>query len=127
MEEQQMGSAYPKALRQRVVDAYMKGGVSKTDVAKRFEVGYATARRWIDAFERTGRLEPKPDSGGRAHQKIFAEHEHALARWLDEDPSLTQLDLAHKLGEEFGLSVCQATVCNALARMGFTIKKNTRR
>lgn len=121
-----MGNAYPKELRERAVRTHIEDGVPVKETARLFKLGYSTLRRWVAEFKRDGRLAPLPDSGGRAAQKIFEVHERAFEKWLENNPDLTQLELAKMLHDEFGVSVCQATVCNALARMDLTIKKNTR-
>jgi len=121
-----MGNAHPLALRQRAVETYLEGNTTKKAVAERFRIGYATFRRWLELYEETGSYEALPDSGGRAHQKIHAEHERALVRWLEDDPSLTQLQLAKMLEDELGVLVCQATISNALARQKMSCKKNAR-
>lgn len=119
-----MSNAYPKELRKRVIDEWLDGA-SIAFAARRFKVGYATARRWIARYEDTGSFLALPDSGGKAHQKIFAEHEQAILAWLQEDPDLTQLQICNLLQEYFDLSVCQATVSNAMARLNQSCKKNS--
>lgn len=120
-----MGNAYPKELRQRVIETYLEGDTTKKAVARRFKVSYPTVRAWLKRYEDTGSYEALPDSGGRYHTKILPLHEDALESWLAESPGATQLELAKRLELEFGLTVCQATISNALARRGMTFKKNT--
>ena len=122
-----MGNAYPKELRERAVRTHVEDGVSVKQTARIFKLGYSTLRRWIAEYKSDGRMAPLPDSGGRASQKNFEHHEQALLRWTQDNPDLTQLELAKMLDDEFGVSVCQATICNALARLDLTNKKNTRR
>ena len=47
-------------LRKRVVEAVVSGGLSRNSAAKRFEVGIASAVRWVKQFEATGEMSPKP-------------------------------------------------------------------
>lgn len=119
-----MSSAYPKELRQRVIQTYHEEDCTIDEVALRFKVGRATVTRWLARFRDTGSYDAMPHNGGLAHQKLHTEHRHALIQWLEHDPSLTQLELAQKLEQHFGLSVCQATVSNALRKEKWTFKKN---
>ncbi len=81
--EEKMSNAYPKELRERVIQEWLDGA-SKA-AAARFKVGYATARRWIDRYQATGSYLPFPDSGGKSTQKIFEEHEQAILSWIRDN------------------------------------------
>ncbi|MEO0815482.1 MAG: helix-turn-helix domain-containing protein, partial [Myxococcota bacterium] len=114
----------PRALRQRVVETYLEGELTKKQVAQRFRVSYSAARLWIKRYEETGSYDAMPDSGGLTHKKVHPEHERVLEAWLAKEPSLTQLQLAKMLQDEFGIEVCQATISNALKRRDMTLKKD---
>lgn len=122
-----MAKAYPEELRVRVVQTYLEGNCSVAEVAQRFKVSKATVSRWLALYRINPSLEPLPNIGGRSHRKIHTQHQLALLSWLEDDPSLTQLELVNKLEQKFDLKVCQATVSNALKHMNWTIKKNTSR
>ena len=119
-----MGNALSVDLRERVVQAYLadeKAGY--ITIGKRFSVSKHSVRRWVKQFEKTGSLEPLPDSGGRSTQKIFAEHEEAILAWLEETPDLFQYEIAEKLKETFGIEVQQPAISKLLDRLDLTRKK----
>ena len=89
-----------------------------------FGIDKNTLHGWVKRKRATGSVSPKPHAGGTAHKKIREEHEQALARWLSEEPGLTQLQMAKRIEEEFGVSVSQATICNTLKRMNWSFKTN---
>ena len=49
-----MASAYSQDLRDRVIDAVVRGGMSRRAAAARFGVSDASAIRWVQRFERIG-------------------------------------------------------------------------
>ena len=49
-----MGRAYSNDLRERVVRAVIKGGLSRHQAAAHFEVGISTAINWVQRFWCTG-------------------------------------------------------------------------
>jgi putative transposase len=64
-----MGLAYSDDLRERVVRAVIKGGVSRHQAAAQFGVGISTAINWVRRFHETGSV--KPDQiGGYRPKKI---------------------------------------------------------
>src|ERR1700689_4330596 len=49
-----MASAYSQDLRDRVIDAVVRGGMSRRGAAARFGVSEASAIKWVQRFERSG-------------------------------------------------------------------------
>ena len=119
-----MPKPLPEALRKRIIDTFLEDEQDIEQIAARFRVGVSTTYRIIADYQKDGRCAPKPHTGGRSHRKMHTEHRQALVQWLEDEPSLTQLELAQKLEQHFGLSVCQATVSNALRDANWTFKKN---
>lgn len=119
-----MSNAYSNELRLRVIQAYHEEACTIDDVASRFNIGRATVSRWLARYRETGSVEAMPHNGGLAHQKVYGEHRQALMRWLEDNPALTQLELAQKLEQHFGLIVCQATISNALRKVTSTSAKD---
>ena len=58
-----MGRAYSLDLRERVVGAVLKGGLSCHQAAAQFGVGISTAILWVQRFRRTGSVEPDQIGG----------------------------------------------------------------
>ena len=53
-----MGRAYSDDLRERVVRAVIKGGLSRHQAAAQFGVGISTAINWVQRFHQTGSVKP---------------------------------------------------------------------
>jgi transposase len=68
---------YSLDLRERVVAAVEKGGVSARRAAVQFGVGASTAIRWVDRVRKTGSVRPSK-IGGYRPRAIVGEHR----RWL---------------------------------------------
>jgi transposase len=49
-----MASAYSQGLRDRVIDAVVRGGMSRRAAAARFGVSESSAIKWVQRFERSG-------------------------------------------------------------------------
>jgi putative transposase len=60
-----MGRAYSIDLRERVVGAVIKGGLSRHQAAAQFGVGASTAILWVQRFRKTGSVEPDKIGGYR--------------------------------------------------------------
>lgn len=113
-------------LRIRLVNWYTAGKGTLREAAELFEVGEATAQRWVALFQRSGDVEPLP-MGGARRQRRLAETDHdAIHRMLLEDPSLTVLEVCDRLAENGGPSVSRTTMTRALARLDLTRKKTLR-
>jgi putative transposase len=76
-----MGRAYSVDLRERVVGAVCKGGLSCRQAAAQFGVGISTAILWVQRFRRSGSVEPD-QIGGYKPKKISGPHRDWLVqRW----------------------------------------------
>jgi transposase len=65
-----MARPYSNDLRERVVAAVMRDGVSRREAAQRFGVGVSTAIRWVQRWGETGSIEPGQVGGaGRRFQR----------------------------------------------------------
>src|SRR6202049_890812 len=74
-----MGRAYSVDLRERVVGAVCKGGLSCHQAAAQFGVGISTAILWVQRFRQTGSVEPD-QTGGYKPKKISGAHRDWLAQ-----------------------------------------------
>src|ERR1700716_2053265 len=74
-----MGRPYSDDLRERVVRAVIKGGLSRHQAAAQFGVGISTAINWVRRFRETGSV--KPDKfGGYRPKKIAGRHRDWLVQ-----------------------------------------------
>jgi putative transposase len=96
-----MGRAYSDDLRERVVRAVIKGGLSRHQAAAQFGVGISTAINWLRRFQETGSV--KPDQiGGYRPKKIAGPHREWLMQRCRKD--FTVRGLVAELAER-GLKV----------------------
>ena len=77
-----MGRAYSIDLRERVVAAVERDGLSRHQAAARFGVGISTAILWVQRFRRTGSVAPDK-IGGYKPRKIAGTHRDWLVQLLD--------------------------------------------
>ena len=98
---------YSLDLRERVVAAVEKGGLSARQAAVQFGVGASTAIRWVDRLRKTGSIRPRK-IGGYRPRAIAGEHRRwLLARIKEKDFTLRGL-VAELTGR--GLKVDYRTV-----------------
>ena len=110
-------------LRRRIVRAYLDGEASQQEVARRFDVNEATVMRLVARHRATGSVEPTPQQHGPP-ARIQPEDAERLEHWLEENPSLTQAELARRFSETTGTPVSQQTVSRGLRRHAITRKKS---
>lgn len=114
-----MPKIYDRALRERVVRA-VAGGMSARSAAGRFEVGVATAIRWVRRWREEGTLEDAPR---RSRSRVLDAH----ADWLDalraEKPELSCQAVVDRLAGERGVRVHETTLWYWLRARGITHKK----
>lgn len=112
-------------LRRRIVEAYLAGEGTLDEMAERFQVGSATVTRLLRLYRQTGALAPKPHGGG-TEPRVRPEDLPLLQTWLQENPSLTQAELAAHYAAHTGRSTSQRSISRTLIRHGITRKKTAR-
>ena len=115
-----MGKPYSVDLRERVVTAVEREGMSRRAAAERFGVSYSAAIDWVKRHRRTGSLKPG-QMGGHKPKKISGAHRDWLvARCRERDFTLrglvTELD-------EHGLKVDYRSVWEFVHAEKLTHKK----
>lgn len=110
-------------LRKRVVEAHLEGGKSTKEVAKQFEVGTASVKRWARRYRERGDV--KPDKlGGVRDRLIDAERLESLGHEVEDDPDRTQEEFVDAYEARTGIRVSRSTMARALKRAGYTRKKS---
>ena len=111
---------YDNALRQRVIRA-IDNGSSVRAAAERFEIGLATAERWLRRRREQGHLDPtaRPLRGS-----VLDEHGSWLERLREAEPELSCQAVVDRLAKEKGLRVHETTLWYWLRRHGVTHKKS---
>ena len=74
-----MGRPYSLDLRERVVRAVVKGGLSRHQAAAQFGVAISTAINWVRRFRETGSVEPDQVGGYRPKEDCGAASRLAAA------------------------------------------------
>lgn len=117
-----MGYGHSLDLRERIIQARQEGE-SQAELSRRFLVGYATVRRYLTQWERTGRIGPKPPGGGMP-RRIQGEGEAVLRQLLKERPDFTDAELQRLYVQRMGTMVSAATLNRTVHRLGLTRKKS---
>ena len=97
-----MGKSYSTDLRERVVNAVEREGMSRRKAAARFGIGVKTAIDWVRHYRETGRLAALPRGGRRPKKLVGAYRDWLLQRCGERD--FTLRGLVAELGER-GLKV----------------------
>ena len=114
-----MGKTIPVEVRRRIVDAFDQG-YTREEIAELFQVGSASAARFLARQRNTGSLEPSPRPG---RTPVLDERAEARMReWIKEQSDLTLGELRERL-EADGCIVGKSAICDALKRMGLPRKK----
>jgi putative transposase len=115
-----MAKPYSDDLRERVVGAVVKGGVSRHRAAAQFGVAISTAVKWVERFQATGSVSAG-QMGGHKPKKIRDEQATWLAARIRER-DFTLQGLIAELAER-GLVVDYHTVWDFVHAAGFSFKK----
>ena len=107
-------------LRERVVDAVVRGGLSCRQAAARFGVGVSTAIAWVALFRGTGERGAGQMGGHRPKKLIGPWREWLLERCRGRD--FTLRGLVAELAER-GMQVDYRTVWEFVHAEGLTHKK----
>jgi putative transposase len=97
-----MAKPYSMDLRERVVEAVERDGLSCNQAAARFEVAVSTAIDWVTRFRRTGSVAPDRMGGHRPKKLVGEYRDWLLQRCRESD--FTLRGLVAELAER-GLSV----------------------
>ena len=119
-----MAKPYSIDLRERVVAAVEKDGLSRHEAASRFGVGISTAINWVRRFRKTGSVAPAKMGGYRPKSIVGAHRAFVLERTRGQDFTLRGLvaELAAR-----GLKVDYRTVWNFVHAEKLSFKKNRAR
>lgn len=119
-----MPAPYSIDLRIKVVEAYENGMGSIDKVAKIFNIGVATLKNYISQKKRTGRLEPKPATGG-SKPVISGKKLDFVCKEVAGKPDLTLQELCDKFYKKFKVKVNDSMMCRALQSVNYNRKKKS--
>jgi putative transposase len=118
-----MTRPYSMDLRERVVAAVERDGLSRNQAAARYGIAVSTAVHWLRRYHATGEVKPSKIGG---HRKKTLRDEHAawlIARCRDREFTISQLVV--ELLQERGLKVDRHTVWDFLHAEGLSFKKKS--
>ena len=117
-----MAEPHPLELRIRVVQAYLAGEGTFPQIAERFTVGEASAKRWVWQYERRGHLRPDRKRGGRRSEINGNEIEQIVARLGDANAD--EITAEYNRGRRGKDRRHVSSIKRALYRLGYAVKKN---
>ncbi len=114
--------AYSLDLREKIVDAVLRRGMSKAQAARTFGVGATSVKRYVKLREEGKPLSPGKAPGkkgklGQSGMKLLEEDLHAR-------PTLSYEQRADYLFKLLGERVSISTICRMIKRLGYTRKKD---
>ena len=115
---------YSEDLRSRIVKALQEGGVSKSAVARLFDVGLSSVKRYARIASQGASLEPR--RGGGRPPKVDQTTEKLLEEDVHERPAATVSERRRFLERLTGKSLSDSTLRRVLERLGFSQKTEVR-
>ena len=116
-----MASAYSQDLRDRVIDAVIRGGMSRRAAAARFGGSRSSAIKWVQRFERSG-SRAASRMGGYLRPKLEP-HREFLEALRGDKSDITLKALCHRLLVERGVKADTSMMSRFFRRLGVTHKK----
>lgn len=107
----------------RVIDAALSGTPAR-QAAARFEVGIATAIRWVRQARETG--DRRPGRQGQPRRSKLDPHGDYILGLVTATPDMTISEMLERLALERGVAASRATLWTFLDRAGLTFKKSPR-
>ena len=116
-----MASSYSQDLRDRVIGAVEKEGMSCRAAALRFGVSESSAIKWVRRWRLTGRRGPAGTGGHRP--SALKPHIEFLRSVLAEKPDMTLAAIARRLLAERSVKADTSMLSRFFRREGITFKK----
>jgi transposase len=116
-----MAGAYSQDLRDRVIDAVEKEGLSRRAAARRFGVSESTAVKWLQRYADSGSRKPV-GTGGHRPSKLKP-HRAFIVAALKDKPDLTLEALGRQLLAQRGVKADTSMLSRFLRREKITHKK----
>jgi len=119
-----MAKTLSNDLRKRVVEA-VEGGLSRRAAAAKFNVGEASAIRWVERYRRTGSWEPLK-RGSPKGQSPLENYKDEILALVENKKDITLNEIVDHLFETHGFQTSKRSVDRFFTRHGFTFKKRQR-
>jgi transposase len=116
-----MARAYSQDLRDRVIDAVLREGMSRRAASVRFEVSESSAIKWVQRVERLGDRQ-SAGTGGHRPSKIKPHHDWVF-RVIEAEKDITLAALATRMADELGVTVDTGMLSRFFQGEGISFKK----
>jgi transposase len=116
-----MRKPYSQDLRDRVIDAVEKDGMSCRAAARLFKISPSTAIKWLELYRRTDRRSPSKVRGHRP--SALLPHLEFLKSARAQKPDITLEALGRLLLAERGVRADTSMLSRFFRRIGVTFKK----
>jgi transposase len=115
---------YSNDLRVRVIRLVEQGAAARA-AARHFEIGDATAIRWVARYRETGRFEARSNKG--QSRSPLKRHEEWLLELVRREPDLTLEEIQRRLFDERQQKAGIGSVWRFFDRHGISFKKKRSR
>lgn len=115
---------YSPDLRQKIVDAYLRGDRSQRQLAKDFGVALSFIHKLIKRYRETGSIAPKVRTS-QTPTKLNPEQLEVLKTLISEQNDATLPELQERLESRTGMRVSTSTISRMLDKLNITRKKKT--
>lgn len=119
-----MAKTLSNDLRKRVVEA-VEGGLSRRAAAVKYDVGEASAIRWVDRYRRTGSWDAFK-RGSPKGQSPLEKYKDEILALVESKKDITLNEIVDHLFETHGFQTSKSSVDRFFTRYGFTFKKRQR-
>lgn len=116
-----MARAYSQDLRDRVIDAVLREGMSRRAASVRFGVSESSAIKWVQRVERLGARQ-SAGTGGHRPSKIKP-HRDWVFRVIEGEKDITLAALATRMADELGVTVDTGMLSRFFQGEGISFKK----
>lgn len=118
-----MPKAYSMDLRQKIVGAYDRGGISQRKLAQKFDVTKSFVQKLLKQRRETGSIAPKVREK-QTPPKLNEEHRAILIQLVEAKNDATLSELCDQIFQCTGVRVGTTTMHNTLKQLKITFKKN---
>jgi len=119
-----MPKSYSIDLRQKIVDAYDRGGISQRKLAQQFGVAKSFVQKILKQRRETNSIAPKVRLN-QTPPKLKEEHRVILAELVEANNDATLAEMCEQIYEKTGIRVGTTTMHNTLKKLEITVKKNS--
>lgn len=119
-----MGRAYSQDLRDRVIEAVAKDGMSCRAASRRFGASESSAIKWLQRYRKTSKRTPVGTGGHRP--SVLAPHLGFIEAVRLEQPDITLQALCNRLAAVRGVKADTGMMSRSFRRIGITVKKDAR-